>query len=110
AGRKPRTPEEEILCGLFAEVLGVQTVSIDDSFFDLGGHSLLAARLAARIGGALGLNLTIADIFHHPTPVALTQCRSESKPAKRSRPALRRRTAPDLPGLPPVAAGMSRDH
>ena len=48
AGRNPRTAAERVLCGLFAEVLGLDRVGADDAFFELGGDSIVAMRLAAR--------------------------------------------------------------
>ncbi len=70
-GLAPRSPREVVLSGLYSDVLNVERVGVNDSFFDLGGHSLSAALLANRIRSKLGTSISIRDIFESPTVAEL---------------------------------------
>jgi amino acid adenylation domain-containing protein len=63
----PRTPIEEILAGIWAEVLGIESVGIHDNFWELGGHSLLATQIISRLRDALKVELPFSSLFAFPT-------------------------------------------
>ncbi|MDG9723711.1 non-ribosomal peptide synthetase [Streptomyces sp. DH41] len=71
AGREPRNAYERALCELFAELLGLEKVGIDDGFFALGGHSLLATRLSVRVRDRFDIDIPIRTIIRYPTVAEL---------------------------------------
>ncbi|HWU06629.1 MAG TPA: amino acid adenylation domain-containing protein [Streptomyces sp.] len=102
-GGPPRSAHEEILAGLFADVLGVARVGIDDSFFALGGHSLLATRLVGRVRTALGTETEIRTLFENPTVATLARALQEAdRPA---RPAL---VPQERPAVLPLSYAQQR--
>src|SRR5262249_56683337 len=100
AGGAPATPREQALCEVFAQVLGVEQVGVEDSFFDLGGHSLLATRLVSRVRVVLGAELAVRAVFENPTPALLAVALDGAEAA---RPPLGR--AGPRAGRLPVAVG-----
>ncbi|XTZ13627.1 amino acid adenylation domain-containing protein [Micromonospora echinospora] len=92
SGRAPSTPEEASMCELFAAVLGVDRVGVDDNFFSVGGHSLLATKLVSRIRSVHGVEIPIRLVFQAPTAAELAV---HLATAAQVRPPLRRHDRPE---------------
>jgi hypothetical protein len=92
----PATETEEIVAAIWQVVLGLPRVGRRDNFFDLGGHSLLLARVHAELRRQLGTDLTLIDLFKHPTVGALAEALTASAAGADSNP---------LPGIQDRAAG-----
>ncbi|HYG65959.1 MAG TPA: condensation domain-containing protein, partial [Thermoanaerobaculia bacterium] len=82
----PRTPAEEIVAAVFAEVLRLERVGADDRFFDLGGHSLLAMQVMSRLRETLAVELPVRDLFEAPAVSALAERVERARAARRAAP------------------------
>ncbi|WP_285561454.1 non-ribosomal peptide synthetase, partial [Actinoplanes regularis] len=102
-GRAPATATEEILCGLFAEILGVESVPADVSFFELGGDSLSAMRLIARVRAVLGAEVSVRALFAAPAVAGVAQQIEGSAQPVRAALGVRER-----PELVPLSYGQQR--
>ncbi len=104
----PRTPVEEIVAGVFAQVLGIRRVGRGDDFFALGGNSLVATQVVSRLGEALGARIPVRALFDAPTVEALA-VRVEQATGTGTRPQLARRARPERIPLSPAnsACGSS---
>ncbi|MFL6293189.1 MAG: amino acid adenylation domain-containing protein [Thermoanaerobaculia bacterium] len=71
ASPPPRTPMEQLIAGIWSDVLGISRIGVEDSFFDLGGHSLSTARVASRLREVCGVDLPLRRLFELPTVLLL---------------------------------------
>src|SRR6266403_206571 len=90
----PRTPTEELLVGVWQEVLGLKEIGIHDNFFELGGHSLLATRVSSRMRQRLKIELPVRIVFERPNIQAVAEWLEESgrRAAGVSSPEIKRRS------------------
>ncbi|MFI6953324.1 amino acid adenylation domain-containing protein [Nocardia sp. NPDC050408] len=104
--RAPRTPTEHTITQAFTDVLGIDTIGLDDSFFALGGDSLVATRVAARLGAALDAEIPVRLLFEASTVAELTTRIEQHAGTGRRRPPLIAGPRPDLVPLAPAQQRM----
>ncbi|MGW8651681.1 amino acid adenylation domain-containing protein [Nocardia salmonicida] len=102
----PRTPIEQAVAEVFAEVLGSERVSVDQSFFELGGNSLSATKVVARVNSALGSSIALRDLFDAPSVAQLSSRVVPAAEGSAGRPALAPRPRPDRVPLSPAQQRM----
>jgi acyl carrier protein len=105
----PRTPTEELLAGIWAQVLGLERVGMDESFFELGGHSLLATQVLVRVRSTFDTEVPLRALFETPTVAGLAaeierRRRPDGAPAGATIAAYRQ----DRSSPPPVSFGQER--
>jgi acyl carrier protein len=93
----PRNEIEEMLAGIWSEVLGIEQVGVVDDFFALGGHSLLATQVISRVRNAFGVEMPLRSLFEAPTVagLALSITQSQSKWKDSSSNVIKRRKQDD---------------
>ncbi|WP_020523993.1 non-ribosomal peptide synthetase/MFS transporter [Catelliglobosispora koreensis] len=96
----PRTPMEQLIAVVWAEVLGLPDIGVHDDFFERGGHSLLAARVIARLRDAAGIDLPLRELFAHPTIEGLARVAASAGQADS--------WAPDPNAAPVLSYGQER--
>ena len=99
----PSTPTEEVLAAIWAEVLGLQQVGINDNLFELGGHSLLATQIISRIREAFSIELPLRHLFEAPTIASLSQAIETARLAGSQEQSSSSMTFGTLPPLVPRA-------
>jgi acyl carrier protein len=77
----PQTPLEQVIAGVWREVLGTEKIGVDDNFFELGGHSLLATQVVARLSEAFEFELPLRAMFESPTIAGLAASMVPLEPA-----------------------------
>ncbi|WP_433733372.1 amino acid adenylation domain-containing protein [Nocardia sp. CA-129566] len=104
--RAPHTPTEHTIARAFIDVLGIDTIGLDDSFFALGGDSLVATRVAARLGAAFDAEIPVRLLFEASTVAELATRIDRHAGTGRRRPPLVAGPRPDLVPLAPAQQRM----